>query len=199
MNFFRVYKYCLLKHPIKTKALTNGIIYSLADATCQEIENKYNKDKNNKKYEYNITRTFVFWLFGTFMSGPANHLWMNRLNKIGKNLVFTKKYSKNKANVIMVSLDQLLYSPIYSITFYTFAHYLNEKLNNKENKSNKIIFNESIYHTKKIFPITYSSEFLFWPFIQFINFKYININYRVLFMSKCNLLWSIFTSYMVNN
>jgi hypothetical protein len=197
MNFFRLYKYYLLKHPIKTKAITNGIIYSIADITCQKIENKYNKQKEDKSY--NTTRTFIFWLFGTFMSGPFNHFWMNRLNKFGQILIKSKKYSSNKSNIIMVGLDQLIYSPIYSIIFFTSAHFANEKINNVENKSNKIIFKESIEHTKKIFPITYSSEFFFWPIIQFINFKYININYRVLFMGKCNLLWSIFTSYMINN
>ena len=190
MNFFRFYKYCLLKHPVKTKAITNGIIYSVADVSCQKIENKEKFNKN---------RTFVFWLFGTFMSGTCNHYWMLRLNKIGKNLIKNHNYSINKSNMAMVGLDQLLYSPIYSIVFFTFAHFLNKKLDNKENKNNEVILKESINHTKTIFPITYSSEFLFWPLIQFINFKYININYRVLFMSKCNLLWSVFTSYMVNN
>ncbi len=197
MKFFRLYKYLLLKHPVKTKAITNGIIYSVADITCQKIEAKYNKNKENENF--NKTRTFVFWLFGTFMSGPCNHYWMLRLNKIGKNLIKNHSYTPNKSNIIMVGLDQLIYSPIYSIVFFTFAHFLNEKLNNIHNKNNKTILNESIEHTKNIFPITYSSEFFFWPIIQFVNFKYININYRVLFMSKCNLLWSIFTSYMVNN
>ena len=83
MNFFRFYKYCLLKHPVKTKAITNGIIYSVADVSCQKIENKEKFNKN---------RTFVFWLFGTFMSGPCNHYWMLQLNKIGKNLI--KNHSK---------------------------------------------------------------------------------------------------------
>ena len=195
MSFFRFYKYCLLKHPVKTKAITNGIIYSVADITCQKIESKYTKEKNK---EFDKTRTFVFWLFGTFMSGPANHFWMNRLNKFGQHLIKSKNYTKNTANLTMVCMDQLLYSPIYSIVFFTSAHFLNDKFKNI-NKDNKTIFSESIDHTKNIFPITYTSEFFFWPIIQFVNFKYININYRVLFMSKCNLLWSVFTSYMVNN
>eukprot|EP00596_Hydrurales_sp_CCMP1899_P000946 CAMPEP_0119037504 /NCGR_PEP_ID=MMETSP1177-20130426/5895_1 /TAXON_ID=2985 /ORGANISM="Ochromonas sp, Strain CCMP1899" /LENGTH=312 /DNA_ID=CAMNT_0006998867 /DNA_START=501 /DNA_END=1439 /DNA_ORIENTATION=- len=85
---FLLYSNALDTHPIKTKCLTSGIMYSGGDIIAQWGENYNNnlarrtEGKEDNELEVNWKRAGIFFVFGTFLGGPAYHYWFNYLDEL---------------------------------------------------------------------------------------------------------------------
>jgi hypothetical protein len=80
MVFFRLltsYNNALAKRPILVTSLSTGFCYTSGDILAQYIEKK-----QDKREEYDLTRTTVFGIFGTLFAGPIYYSWFSKINKM---------------------------------------------------------------------------------------------------------------------
>lgn len=54
-------------------------------------------------------------------------------------------------------------------------------------------------HTKEVFVPTYVADCAIWPFLQYVNFKFVPLHYQALYVNVCNLGWNTFLSFMANS
>lgn len=64
------YNYYLMKYPLPTKSITAGSIIFMSDLCSQKIQIKYGQLHN-----YDLVRSKIFFITGSLINGPANHLW----------------------------------------------------------------------------------------------------------------------------
>ena len=61
-----------------------------------------------------------------------------------------------------------------------------------------VIWKHSIDKAKNLFLSVYAADCVVWPPLQLINFSFVPLQYQVLFVNLCNLLWNTFLSIVVN-
>lgn len=76
----QIYNHCLDTHPIKTKALTSGVIFAGGDVIAQKIESNQDGAASSDSQlcsstDLNWKRVGIFFVFGTVVAGPAFHYW----------------------------------------------------------------------------------------------------------------------------
>ena len=80
------YNNLLERHPIKTKALTSGVMYSAGDIIAQAgahyNENKEKAIEQRSKFKLDYKRALVFFVYGTVIAGPLYHIWFNNLDRL---------------------------------------------------------------------------------------------------------------------
>jgi hypothetical protein len=123
---FLLYSNALDTHPIKTKCLTSGIMYSGGDIIAQWGEN-YNNNlarrtdgKADKDLEVNWKRAGIFFVFGTFLGGPAYHYWFNYLDELPA-VAYRLKALRERGTGICVYV--YIYMYVYMNTFIYFNTY----------------------------------------------------------------------------
>lgn len=105
------------------------------------------------------------------------HLWIERLIPgTGGQIIFKK-----------IIVDQLIVAPILISHFIYTANFLSGK-NMKEI--------HQIFRDK--FPEIYLVDWIVCPFAQYINFRYMPLNYRVLYVNFISLFYSTFLCYIKN-
>ena len=67
---FVAYNHLLEKHPLPTKCLTSGVMYSGGDLIAQICENYQSKDRS-ELFEISWRRAFVFFTFGNLIAGRS--------------------------------------------------------------------------------------------------------------------------------
>ncbi|CAG8580187.1 16264_t:CDS:2 [Dentiscutata erythropus] len=87
-----LYNLQLYTHPLRTKAITAGILTGLQEFLAQELSGTKSKRKGKAKEDDKLTlydvideRVAKLALYGFFISGPLNHGLFEILNRIFKN------------------------------------------------------------------------------------------------------------------
>ncbi|XP_065579353.1 mpv17-like protein 2 [Artemia franciscana] len=161
------------KYLLITNTVSAGGLLGLGDAIEQGIERVQGLHKG---VPFDWERVSKMTTVG-LACGIPNHYWYVWLDAFIPGRTF---YCVSKK----IFLDQLLYSPFCSSTFYFGIGYL-------EGQSMKEAWEE--YKRKFIF--LYVSDWVFWPPIQLLNFLYVSPKYRVLFVNVTTALWNVFVSY----
>lgn len=179
------YTEALEKKPILTKSITAGVLSFIADAICQKgfgnTPNEGNKEDTKVKKELDFSRIGKFTFLGVALVGPLLHFWYGGLARgiPGVNLVSTLK---------RLALDQLLFAPAFIAIFFTSALTL-------EGKS----FNEIMTKLNNEWVHTVQANWSIWTPAQFINFRFIDPKYQVLFSNCVGVVWNIYLSYATYN
>lgn len=116
------------------------------------------------------------------------------------------KFGKKTEKVLQILADQLVFSSIYTGVFFIASGMTNGYVTNISNKlygidnykSSKELYKESETLLKSQFKPTYIADCIVWPPLQYINFSYVPLKFRVLFVNICNLGWNTFLSFMAN-
>jgi hypothetical protein len=86
MTFVEWYEGHLEKHPLPTKMVTGGILWSVGDITAQCVPQMASGD-GEKEFVYDLPRTGRAALFGFAVHAPTSHLHFNFLeyltNRVG--------------------------------------------------------------------------------------------------------------------
>lgn len=169
------------KYLLATNILSSGILMVIGDLVAQEIE--YRRHHNEldefdiKQERYDTKRIFRMFVVGC-LQGPLHHYvykWMD--------------YAMPVANVQntfrKILIDQIFMSPACILIFFYSACYLEQR---SVQDTNKELCDK--------FPIIYLMDWTMWPAAQYINFRYLDTKYRVMFVNVCTALYNIFLSYM---
>ncbi|KAG0562419.1 hypothetical protein M758_9G146900 [Ceratodon purpureus] len=154
--------------PIKTKAITLGILNFVGDLVTQLFV--------EKSGQVDFRRLAAMTSLGLFIVGPILHYWYGFLNRV-------VKAPGTKGVLIRLSMDQFIFAPIFIA--FTFAYLLL-----MEGNAGKI--QQKIQSDWK--PTLFANWKLWIPF-QFCNFMFVPPILQVLFSNVVGLVWNVYISY----
>ncbi|CAL1532220.1 unnamed protein product [Lymnaea stagnalis] len=164
------YARLLEKFPLRTMCFTTGTLMATGDCISQTVIER----KSLKEYEG--IRTGRFFVFGFCVFGPAMRGWYLTLDRLyaGKNLAALK----------MMATDQIIMSPIFIATFITGMGLL--RLESLEEIKAKF---------KRDFVTILLNNYKVWPLAQMINFYFMPLQHRVLFVNFISLGWNTYLAW----
>lgn len=185
----------LKERPLPTKIGTSLTIY----AASKLIATALSQDK--KVDAVALVKHASF----SFVSVPMMHYYYGWIDKL-----FT---GQEGAWVILVQLliDQALFSPFFYVVYYIYMGLVNNKLGDVHRQITKELIPVGLL--LHLHPHLFIATFLllltlpetsidsakFWTVVQFINFKFVPTELRILFGNVCNLLWSVYWLLQMDN
>ena len=188
-----LYKTLLKRNPLLTNSVASSCIMSLSDVICQElvIKSKSSNTKDNiadgrsaTKLDY--TRTLQVAITGFFWSAPVTHYWYSTLEKLYNSIA--NYFSINNpviALFIKLLLDASIFSPI-TISGYFAVRSILEGTGLAGAKEKWI----------SKFKPTILSAWKFWPVVNSVNFWFVPLQFRVLYMNVLAFIWSAYLTYV---
>lgn len=167
----------LVSSPIITKGITTGVIEVLGDGIAQVADRK--EDEVNK-WEYR--RSLGCFVDGVFITGPLLHWTYDFLEHIIPSIG-----GSAWATLAQVMIDEFICDPI-DVGLYLIATSIVEGKNVMERLREKywITLIEGMATSLALCPI------------QFISFRYLPVETRVLVVNLCDLIWMSIVSYIAH-
>lgn len=171
---WRFYQKALEIYPIRTSAVTAGVLMTVGDAISQiAIEKRVITP--NKKYDFKSSLRFLG--FGLFLGGPMLGFWYRFLAKMfGGTKMATLK---------MVCCDQLLFAPPF-LTFFLSGM---EVLKGQNYTAIKQKLNEDLVDVLK-------TNYKIWPAVQACNFTFVPVHNRVVVVNVVAVGWNTYLAWM---
>ncbi|KAI9198371.1 hypothetical protein LWI28_014648 [Acer negundo] len=157
----------LQQHPLRTKAITAGVLSAISDIVSQKLSGIQ---------KLQLRRLLLKVLFGVAYLGPFGHFLHIILDKIFKGKKDTKTVAKK------VVLENLTSSPWNNLFFMVYYGMVIEGRPWMQVKT-KI---------KKDYPSVQYTAWTFWPVVGWINHQYVPLQFRVIFHSAVAMCWGIF-------
>ncbi|TRX95030.1 hypothetical protein FHL15_004115 [Xylaria flabelliformis] len=168
----RWYQRKLAARPLLTQSITTAVLFAVGDITAQQVVEK----RGLQKHEY--ARTARMFAYGGAVFGPAATTWFKVLSK---RVVLQ---NKNAEMLARVACDQLLFAPTFIGVFLSSMAVL-------EGSSPKEKLEKSYWPAL-------STNWMVWPFVQMVNFKFVPLQHRVLAVNVVSIGWNCYLS-MVNS
>jgi len=178
INLFKKYNQAILRSPYKTKMATAGVTYFLADNICQRFIEK------KSKHSYSLDRSCRQGAIGALFAAPSLHIWHSSiLPKVIKPIA-----GRFKPILLAVLLNETVLAT-YFISFLLFSFEAVKKGNIRAGVENvKTKFSTAIVTSMK-----------FWTGISFINYGFIPIHLRPIYVNCWSVVWQSYLSYVANN
>ncbi|OVA03397.1 Mpv17/PMP22 [Macleaya cordata] len=154
-------------HPLRTKAITAGVLAGISDSVAQKLSGIQ---------RLQLKRLLLKVLFGFAYGGPFGHFLHILMDKIFKG----KKDKKTVAKKVL--LEQLTSSPWNNMLFLVYYGLVVEGRPWTQVKSK----------VKKDYPSVQLTAWMFWPIIGWVNHLYMPLQFRVIFHSFIACCWGIF-------
>ncbi|XP_058101510.1 peroxisomal membrane protein PMP22-like isoform X1 [Magnolia sinica] len=164
---WRKYMLQLQLHPLRTKAVTAGVLIGFSDAIAQKIS-------GIKKLQFR--RLLLLMLYGFVYSGPFGHF----LHKMMDIIFEGKKGNKTIAKKVL--LEQLTSSPWNNMLFMIYYGLV------VEGRPWGLVKNK----VRKDYPSIQLTAWKFWPIVGWVNYQYMPVQFRVVFHSFVASCWGIF-------
>lgn len=178
-NVWVWYKQALFTRPLITKSLTSCGINAFSDALCQQLAfTKVKKKDGVEKFE---TERFVHAaVTGLVWSGPVTHYWYQIL--FGKLVTFKDPILSLGAQIF---LDAMIFSPVTVSGYFVVRSILEGSSINgiRDKLSTRLV-------------AVVLGAWKFWPAANVINFMYVPIQFRVLYMNVLSVFWSAYLTFM---
>lgn len=178
-NFIRnVTNSLFKKHLLLTNTVSSGILMSIGDGLSQYVEQKStHKEKENWQFKFNWSRNGKMFVVGA-AQGPLHHYFYGWLDAkyIGSSL---------KVTTIKILYDQFVMAPMCIAMFFYSAGWMYKQS-----------MNDCTNEFKSKFATVYATDWMVWPFAQFVNFYYLPTDYRVIYVNVITMLYNVFLSYV---
>jgi len=170
----------LESHPISTKGATAAAVTALGDQLAQKIEGRSTLD---------LRRTLSFGLSGGVYAGPFVHFLFTGISKFVSSLekrsaVFA---DRNIRALISVSIDQTLGSSLYFPLYFFVFNFFESVVNGNPHDIGVAL--ERIRNEGWAVLIM---SWRIYPFINYVNFRYVPADLRVLFSNVIGVFWNCF-------
>ncbi|ONK63866.1 uncharacterized protein A4U43_C07F19740 [Asparagus officinalis] len=164
---WRRYLLQLQLHPLRTKAITAGVLAGCSDTIAQKIS-------GIKRLQFR--RLLLIMLYGFAYGGPFGHF----LHKLMDTIFKGKKGNKTVAQKVL--LEQLTSSPWNNMFFMMYYGLV------VEGRPWGLVKSK----VRKDYPTIQLTAWKFWPIVGWINYQYMPLQFRVLFHSFVASCWAIF-------
>jgi hypothetical protein len=192
MNFFQgnfgKYQNSLKENPLETKMITSCIISILGEIIGSYIkQNRYRDlmaaNRNNSRYTLakmppiiDFKRIAIFGTYGLAITGPIFHWWYGFLERTVRGWDIT-----GNLNVLTkIALDRLILTPPFLLLTLVYMQFLQTFSVAKTSAAVKNIYASALYLNWRV-----------WTPAQAVNFKFVPLEYRVLFGNLVALWWNI--------
>ncbi|KAL3916782.1 MAG: hypothetical protein SGILL_005022, partial [Bacillariaceae sp.] len=179
----------LQQFPLITKCVTTSVIGLLGDTAAQVLEERIRAKKSGTKTQFlrrfDVRRGLAILGDGVFVSGPLLHFAYNVLESI---IPVAGPYA-SLAALIQVLIDDFILDAIFvAIMFVTTGV--------AEGYTRQIIpqFRKDYFNTIKAGWVT---SLLLMP-LEFVCFRFLPLNFRVLGMNVIDIFWEAIISFMVH-
>ncbi|KAF2729414.1 hypothetical protein EJ04DRAFT_515964 [Polyplosphaeria fusca] len=166
----RWYQAKLKSAPLLTQSLTTAVLFATGDVMAQQGVEQVGLNKHN------YARTGRMALYGGAVFGPAATTWYSLLQR-RVNLSTT-----NRTILARVACDQLVFAPVNMGFFLSSMAYLEGS--------------DPATKLKKAYVPGMTNNFLLWPWVQALNFKYVPLEHRVFVVNIVALGWNCYLSYL---
>ncbi|XP_073012664.1 peroxisomal membrane protein PMP22-like [Typha latifolia] len=157
----------LQRHPLRTKAITSGVLAGCSDAIAQKIS-------GIKKLQ--LRRLLLIMLYGFAYAGPFGHF----LHKLMEIIFKGKKGTETTAKKVL--LEQLTSSPWNNMLFMMYYGIVIEGRP----------FSQVRNKVRMDYPSVQLAAWKFWPIVSWVNYQYMPLQLRVLFHSFVASCWAVF-------
>lgn len=165
----------VFQNMLYVNVLTTGGLLAAGDVVTQQIEMAMDKDRTQK---FNPKRTERMFLIGLCL-GPFGHLWYTK---------FVEKLVPGAPSTT-TALKKILADQIIAGPFFCSAFFFGMGLLEGRGMSG------AVAEVKDKFLTVYLIDWCLWPPAQFINFRYLPVEYRVIYVACITLCWNVFLSY----
>jgi protein Mpv17 len=189
------YHALLQEYPIVTKSLTGGVIGILGDILAQVvIEQRRIRGTPQKQRRLDLYRTLTLTIEGVFVSGPLLHYaydWMDELVVSGLGYDADEEASATfLSSLVQVILDLVLMDSFFVATLMMTSAIL-------QGHGRKQILHELGTEFVPAVKISWLSSFFMSP-LQFFNFRYLPVEFRVLLTNLQDVVWEAVVSFMAH-
>mmetsp|Transcript_11186 Transcript_11186/g.21100 ORF Transcript_11186/g.21100 Transcript_11186/m.21100 type:complete len:196 (+) Transcript_11186:217-804(+) len=168
------YNRLVAQAPLCTKALTAAV---LSSASVMQWCTRDVPKKGNVTNAAHRTRAAKMFLFGLLWAGPSNHYWNIIIEHLFKD---AKRTSRTAAKKVVV--DQLTYGPLCNLVAMTYISLLVEGHHWKSYCASLL----------RKFASAQVQSWKVWPLATLINYKFVPVHLRPVFMNLVALLWTTF-------
>ncbi|CAG9812100.1 unnamed protein product [Chironomus riparius] len=163
------------KYLLLTNTVSSGFLMYIGEYFAQRIQ----KSKNMNENGYDREKMKQLAVVG-LSQGPLHHytyMWMERLLPGNAKSTIVKK----------IMSDQFIVSPVFILHYFYTSYFLEGR---KVTETNELL--------KDKFLKVYVADWLVWPATQFINFQFVPLQYRVLYINMITMFYNIFLCYVKN-
>ncbi|EGZ20819.1 hypothetical protein PHYSODRAFT_496960 [Phytophthora sojae] len=172
----------LRRAPVLTKSVTSAALFGLGDRIAQRVEkSREPKDRTPHPEEAeddaalvsaSTARTMRMMIWGSVLFAPIVHTWVNFVERTvgshGKVVVFKK-----------MLLDMFVLAPGINTLFFTTKQLMEGKT-----------FRDGLDFAADRLPQTLKANYTIWPIANIVNYGYVPLQYRILFINCVNLVWT---------
>lgn len=169
-KMLRWYQMKLARRPLLTQSVTTAVLFATGDAMAQQAVERVGVDKHD------YARTGRMALYGGAVFGPAATTWFKFLQEK------IKFQSANLTIAARVLTDQSVFASTNMFVFLS-SMAIMEGSSPKEKL-------ESTYTT------ALAKNWMVWPAVQAVNFKFVPLEHRVLVVNVVSLGWNCYLSYL---
>ena len=162
INLVNKYNNLLFKYPLFTKCITSSIIMCSSNLIVQKSES------TDKQISYILYKNSI--LFGIICGGLQKAPFMHFFYNISYKWIIPKQ----------ILICAIFIDPIN----YFSAIMLNNLIIKRKNLSNGLLI------IKNNFWKIYKTGLYIWPVIQFLNFYYVPLHWRVLYFNSASFIWN---------
>jgi len=178
------YKTMLVTQPLVTKSLTSSCIMSFSDVMCQKVVSKADPEKRPLKLD--STRVLHVAITGAVWSGPITHYWYILLEKMyGVIAKVTNIQEPVIGLMVKLILDSIIFSSVTITGYFTMRSILEGTgLAGAKEKLTSRFFS------------TLFGAWKFWPMANAVNFWFVPLYLRVLYMNILSVFWTGWLTYV---
>ncbi|CAI6268051.1 unnamed protein product [Periconia digitata] len=167
---FRWYQAKLKSAPLMTSSITTAVLFATGDVMAQQGVEGRGLEKHDLK------RTGRMAAYGGVIFGPAATKWYGFL---ARNINLR---STNGTIAARVAADQFIFAPTNMFVFLSSMAYL-EGASPRE-------------RLQQAYVPGLTKNFMVWPWVQAINFKFVPLDLRVLVVNVISLGWNCYLSFL---
>jgi protein Mpv17 len=169
-NTWVAYERILHRFPVRTQAVTTGILWTLGDALAQKkVEGKAVMDKR---------RLVATAAYATAVVGPIGHGWYTGLDWFARKHFAPRTFAFVAAKV---ALDEIVFTPVHIAAFFTF-------LTAVEGGS----WEDIKAKLRQDYISTLLTEMVIWPGFQALNFWKVPLKHQLLLANSATVADSTF-------
>ena len=179
-----IYSKLLIQKPLLTKSLTSCATNAFSDVLCQKLiitSKEEESDTSTSAASIDQERLGQAAVTGLVWSGPITHYWYKIL--FGKLTISIN--DPIIGLVVQILLDSIIFSPITISGYFTLRSIMEgsgiEGI--KDKLSTRLVK-------------TVLGAWKFWPAANIINFGFIPLEFRVLYMNVLSIFWSFYLTYV---
>ncbi|MCJ1285974.1 Protein required for ethanol metabolism [Xylographa opegraphella] len=170
IRMLRWYQARLASRPLVTQSITTAVLFATGDVLAQQIVEDVGSDKHD------LARTGRMALYGGAIFGPAATTWY----KILQSRINFR--SQTGTIVARVLADQTIFASTNLFVFLSTMAIL-------EGSDPKA-------KLKSTYAEALKKNWMVWPAVQFVNFRYVPLEHRVMVVNVVSIGWNCYLSYL---